>query len=284
MPSHRPLAPRDVDQARRRQVAAVLAVVVLIVAIAVGLKGARASESEQSTSPGPASPAGATSTTSTTPPSSTTTSPTRATTSSTTTSPTRATPSSSKRTYRSTGRYRAVPTRSPVRGTKGELITYRIEVEQGARVSPRGFATAVDRTLRHPRGWTARGHWRFQRVTTTDADLTIRLATPDTVDKQCAAAGANTHGYTSCRAGQYVLLNLDRWLEGVPHIKDLELYRHYLVNHEVGHGLGLGHQRCPRKGSPAPVMVQQTLSLHGCTANAWPRSADGRLITGPSAP
>ncbi|MDN5717960.1 MAG: DUF3152 domain-containing protein, partial [Janibacter sp.] len=65
--------------------------------------------------------------------------------------------------------------------------------------------------------------------------------------------------------------------------KDLQLYRHYLVNHEVGHGLGKGHERCPRKGSPAPVMVQQTLSLHGCTANPWPRSSSGRMITGPPA-
>ena len=254
--------------------AAVLVAVVLVVAIAVGLKGARASESDQGEAPGAASPAVATSTTSADLPSPS---------ASTTTSATKAAPSP-KHTYRSTGRYRTVGARGPVRGSKGELVTYRIEVEEGAGVSPSGFARAVDGTLRNPRGWTARGHWRFQRVATADADLTIRLATPDTVDEQCAAAGANTHGYTSCRVGQYVLLNLDRWLEGVPHIKDLGLYRHYLVNHEVGHGLGLGHERCPRKGSPAPVMVQQTIALHGCTANAWPRSADGRLISGPPAP
>lgn len=174
---------------------------------------------------------------------------------------------------------------SPVRGrATGQLLTYRVEVEQGSGVEPRQFARAVDTTLRNPRGWTAGGHWRFQRVTTSTPDLTIRLATPDTVDKQCAAAGASTHGYTSCRAGAYVMLNLDRWEQGVPHVKSLTGYRHYLVNHEVGHALGKGHERCPGKGRPAPVMVQQTHGLQGCTANAWPRTAGGREITGPPTP
>nr|WP_257909678.1 DUF3152 domain-containing protein [Janibacter limosus] len=206
MPTHRHLAPRDADRARRRQVAAVLAAVVLVVAIAVGLKGAGAAESEQGEAPGAPSPVVATSTTSADLPSPS---------ASTTTSATKAAPSP-KHTYRSTGRYRTVGARGPVRGSKGELVTYRIEVEEGAGVSPSGFARAVDATLRNPRGWTARGHWRFQRVATADADLTIRPATPDTVDEQCAAAGANTHGYTSCRVGQYVVLNPGPLARGGP--------------------------------------------------------------------
>jgi hypothetical protein len=267
------LAPRSAEQARRRQVTVAVVAVVLMVAIVVGLKAARGSESAQTAPAASTSVAVATAST-TQSPSSASTSTTRS-----TTTP----PPSPTHTYRSTGRYHGVPASGPVRGKAGQLMTYRIEVERGTGVSPRGFAAAVDATLRHPRGWTAGEDWRFQRVATTDADLTIRLATPHTVDKQCAAAGADTDGYTSCRAGRYVLLNLDRWLEGVPHVKDLQLYRHYLVNHEVGHGLGKGHERCPRKGGPAPVMVQQTLSLHGCTANPWPRSSSGRMITGPPA-
>ena len=47
-------------------------------------------------------------------------------------------------------------------------------------------------------------------------------------------------------------------------------YRHYVVNHEVGHVFGNGHVDCPGAGQPAPVMVQQTLSLGGCVKNAWP--------------
>ena len=173
---------------------------------------------------------------------------------------------------------------SNVRGTSGRLVTYRVEVEQGSGVAPRDFARAIDGTLRHKQGWTAGGHWRFQRISTGDPDLIIRLATPDTVDELCGAAGANTGGYTSCRAGQHVMLNLDRWHLGVPHVTDLNTYRHYLINHEVGHGLGKGHEKCPAPGQRAPVMSQQTLGLHGCRANGWPRSASGKMISGPSTP
>ena len=246
----------------------------LVVAIALGLKGARGAQTVQAPSPTSTSEHATSATTAAdhTPP------PAMPPSSSSSTTPT------PTHTYRSTGRYRALPRGGPVRGTRGELMTYRVEVEQGSGVSVRDFALAVDATLRHPRGWTAGGHWRFQRVASADADLVIRLATPDTVDASCAAAGADTDGYTSCRAGQHVMLNLDRWLDGVPHVRDLALYRHYLVNHEVGHGLGQGHERCPGKGRPAPVMLQQTLGLDGCTPNPWPRGADGRLVTGPPTP
>ncbi|MEP7333809.1 MAG: DUF3152 domain-containing protein, partial [Terracoccus sp.] len=51
---------------------------------------------------------------------------------------------------------------------------------------------------------------------------------------------------------------------------DVASYRIYLVNHEVGHGIGHGHLQCAGKGTPAPVMMQQTYGLDGCTAWPWP--------------
>ncbi len=41
---------------------------------------------------------------------------------------------------------------------------------------------------------------------------------------------------------------------------DLDAYRAYAVNHEVGHALGNRHQPCPANGAPAPVMMQQSWS------------------------
>lgn len=45
-------------------------------------------------------------------------------------------------------------------------------------------------------------------------------------------------------------------------------YRIYVVNHEVGHVLGLEHATCPGHG-PAPVMMQQTRGCGACVPDPW---------------
>jgi len=45
-------------------------------------------------------------------------------------------------------------------------------------------------------------------------------------------------------------------------------YRTYVVLHECGHALGLGHRECT--GGPAPIMLQQTRGIKECTKNLWP--------------
>lgn len=67
-----------------------------------------------------------------------------------------------------------------------------------------------------------------------------------------------------------MVLNSDRWLHATPTFEDIDEYRAYLVNHEVGHFLGHGHAVCPGQGQPAPVMLQQSMDLGGCHPNAWP--------------
>ena len=179
------------------------------------------------------------------------------------------------------GTYRVASTASAVAGTGGTLLTYRVAVEQGiAGISADAFADAVARTLADPRGWTATGKWRLQRVA-ADAryDFTIYLATPATRDKLCKS---EYDRYTSCRRDNSVVLNVARWVHGVPDYgADLATYRQYMVNHETGHRLYHGHELCPGPGRPAPVMEQQTLGLHGCVANAWPM-VDGRAYAGVS--
>jgi hypothetical protein len=179
------------------------------------------------------------------------------------------------------GRWRIAPAGTAIAGRSGRLMRYRVAVERDiAGVTPEGFATAAAATLADPRGWTAGGHWRFQRVGPGQQyDFTLYLATPDTRDKLCSDV---PDGYTSCRNGSSVVLNVARWAEGVPFYRgDLGPYRQYMVNHEVGHRLGNGHERCPGRGRPAPVMQQQTLGLHGCATNPWPYP-DGTLYHGPS--
>lgn len=51
--------------------------------------------------------------------------------------------------------------------------------------------------------------------------------------------------------------------------KTLQAYRTYLVLHEFGHALGRGHAECPKRGEPAPVMMQQTLGTGECYPDPW---------------
>ncbi|MET7970564.1 DUF3152 domain-containing protein [Micromonospora sp. NPDC005305] len=170
------------------------------------------------------------------------------------------------------GNFAAADGRSPVHGQDGPLRRYRVEVEQDAGQDVDEFAATVDAVLGDPRSWIASGELRVQRVPEADAaDFTIYLATPATSEWMCAEGGLSTQRYTSCRLPGRVVINLARWMEAVPDYgAPLEVYRTYVVNHEVGHEFGEMHQACPEPGAPAPVMQQQTYGLDGCVANAWP--------------
>ena len=151
-------------------------------------------------------------------------------------------------------------------GVAGRLVTYRVEVEKGLGLSAGRFSRAVEETLSDRRGWTAGGRYSFRRTAT--ASLRVVLASPATTDRLCAPL--RTRGEVSCRNGNDVVINAKRWVKGVTYYESLKQYRHYVINHEVGHALGFGHVTCPAPGQPAPVMLQQTLGLGGCTANPWP--------------
>lgn len=181
--------------------------------------------------------------------------------------------------YRGPGTFRTASGGTGILGDAGGLLRYRVRVERGTGQDPDVFAEFVDSTLADERSWIAGGDIRLQRVSSGSYNFTVFLTTPATTDRLCAPLPTN--GFTSCRQGNNVVVNLARWVYGVDHWdSDLESYREYVVNHEVGHRLGHGHVRCPGRGEPAPVMQQQSLKLAGCTGNAWPY-VDGELLTGP---
>jgi hypothetical protein len=187
------------------------------------------------------------------------------------------------------GSFRYATRRGKVVGTGGPLRRYRVAVEKGSNEDPEAFADQVEATLSDQRSWIGGGKLRLQLVGGSDpAEFTVHLATRTTAGEMCLRGGTNIRiggvPYTSCRTTGKAIINLDRWrLSSRPYLRakiPLATYRRYVINHEVGHELGHHHETCPKAGTKAPVMVQQTITLRGCVAYPWPRLGD-HFLTGP---
>ena len=169
----------------------------------------------------------------------------------------------------------AIPVGALKSAPEGRDVRISIETEGGLPVDAEEFATAVATTLSDARGWQGVDKVRFVAVSPAalakgaHTDVRITLASPETTDRLCAPL--RTRGQVSCHNGGRAVINLRRWQLGAEaYGADLSGYRNYVVNHEVGHSLGHGHASCAGKGEVAPVMMQQTYGLKGCSAWPWP--------------
>lgn len=161
------------------------------------------------------------------------------------------------------------PLHRPV-GSGGPIVPVAVDIEAGLPIDHDSTRREIVSILADPRGWTAHGTVRFRLVDDpADAEVRVRIASPATVDRRCSPL--RTSGRLSCRNGDSLHLNSDRWMGATSFWSaPLGEYRAYLINHEMGHFLGHGHQDCPGLGAAAPVMQQQTKSLQGCRPNGWP--------------
>lgn len=203
------------------------------------------------------------------PPSSPTSSPTPSPTPSTT-------PSGPRIVQRGSGTFIHAPATPRQSRTDGRIVRWTLEAERGIDVDLDEYAETVHATLHDRRGWQDEEGIRLIRVTQAEAargrpvDVRLILASPDTTDRLCAPL--RTAGKVSCWNEGKAVLNSRRWLTGSAAYRGrLDDYRTYLVNHEVGHGLGYGHEGCATKGERAPVMLQQTIGLQGCTPWPYPK-------------
>ncbi|GLY28492.1 DUF3152 domain-containing protein [Kineosporia sp. NBRC 101731] len=172
-------------------------------------------------------------------------------------------------------KWKASGTLRTVKGTakapgQGKVYKVRVQVEKGVAIDGEKFADFVLATLNDDRSWTEDGTRRFARTDkASEAFTTVTLASPETSASMCLPL--KTFGKLSCRNGGRVVLTTYRWTKAIPEYKkDRTGYRHYVVNHEVGHALGHGHEYCAGRGKRAPLMMQQTKGLLGCRPNPWP--------------
>ncbi len=139
-----------------------------------------------------------------------------------------------------------------------------------------GFANHAIGTLNTYQGWSLGGSARFVRVP-SGGDFTLWMCEAGQVpsfSSGCSAA-------YSCRVGRDVVINQDRWQYGTqswPY--GLDEYRHYVVNHEVGHWFGLDHLPSPGPGRLCPVMFQQTIGItDGSIYNTWPLRYEKDMVS-----
>lgn len=148
------------------------------------------------------------------------------------------------------------------------VVLYEVGVQGEVDADIEVFREVVAATLRDPRGWSlddAVGYVPVQR----GGDVRVWLASPAAV---AAAHPTCTRAY-SCRVEDDVYINAWRWQNGADTFqqRSLDEYRRYVINHEVGHWVGLDHRACRAAGAPAWVMQQQTISLGGCETRVWPQ-------------
>jgi hypothetical protein len=148
-------------------------------------------------------------------------------------------------------------------------VTYSVRTRGTVYGDVQEFRRLASVTLNDRRGWSLGGAIRFREVS-SNPDFVLWLAAPSSV----AAFGSICDSTYSCRVGDNVVINDLRWRKGTPVWRDVAEYHHYVVNHEVGHWLGMRHRFCTGKGDLAPAMQQQSIGLHGCVTNTWPTAAE----------
>ena len=143
-----------------------------------------------------------------------------------------------------------------------KTITYKVVVDPDVNFPLKSFAEEVAICLADPNGWESKGY-HFVMVKTKPRvliHLTSRTGLKD--------AGCDENLSCAILGGNQMWINVDRWKYGTAKSgQNLDGYRQYVISHEMGHILGRDHVKCPAPGRPAPIMLQQTLGLHGCLPN-----------------
>ncbi len=157
-----------------------------------------------------------------------------------------------------------------------KLITYTYCVSaKGVDASYLGeFRSKLQAVYADTRGWSVNGQIKFVEVA-SGCNYTAWLTRADLVPSFSSTICDSTW---SCRVGNNVIINFDRWSGASPAWNgaggSLDGYRTMVINHETGHWLGFSHRYCGGAGQSAPVMQQQSISLQGCAFNSWPTASE----------
>jgi hypothetical protein len=152
-------------------------------------------------------------------------------------------------------------------------FTYEVRTRGTVYADVNVFRRVAAQTLNDRRGWSLGGSIRYREVS-SGGTFTLWLAAPSELPKFSSVCDSEY----SCRVGRNVIINDERWRTGTPAWPDVAEYRHYVINHELGHWLGRGHATCPGRGQLAPVMQQQSIGLGGCVTNPGPVASEKQAV------
>lgn len=151
--------------------------------------------------------------------------------------------------------------------------TYCVAAKGVAGSNLSGFAAKLAAVYADSRGWGLKGQVVLTKVT-SGCDFTAWLSAAS----QVPSFGGVCDSIWSCRIGNNVVINFDRWQHATTAWNNaggsLDDYRSMVINHETGHWFEFGHSYCSGAGQPAPVMQQQSIDLQGCKFNPWPTATE----------
>ena len=150
-----------------------------------------------------------------------------------------------------------------------EKINFSLKLDSSLGLNVECLGKLIPSILNDSRGWIEVTDKEFQLVDNSESEFEFIFASPEKTDELCFPL--ETNGIYSCRNEQQIVINYFRWINGaIDFGSDMETYRLYLINHEVGHILGWSHVGCPKEDALAPVMMQQSKSTMGCVPYGWP--------------
>lgn len=143
-------------------------------------------------------------------------------------------------------------------------LKYTFRIHPSLSMNTDMILDKISTTLQSKRGWVKHGYSFEYTNHKKDSDFIFLMVPEEVIEKKCKFSGL------SCADKNIIYLNVKRWKRGSVASKlPLDMYRTYLIMHEVGHILGRGHHQCESIGK-APVMMQQTKGIGHCTPNCWP--------------